>query len=99
MTVVLRDIPGLDLRELVEAIRDIAGTDVPIETGYGGVVVDESLAVRFLGDYLAATGEVDRPAEAETAAVATQTDPKQSPPPTPKPARSGATRRKKVGEL
>lgn len=98
MTVVLREIPGLDLRELVQAIRDIAGTDVPIETGYGGVVVDESLAWRFLRDYLVATGEVDRPAEAETAAVATQADPEQPSPPTPKSARGSSTRRKKVGE-
>ncbi len=100
MTVVLRQIPGLSLRELVEAVRDIAGPDVPIETGYGGIVVDESLALRFLGAYLAATGEVEqRTPEAEQVAVAAQTDQEQPPPPAPKPTRAGGTtRKKKAGE-
>lgn len=58
MTIIIREVPGLTLREVLEAITDITDPDdQPISTGHGGVVVDEETAERFLSAYLVAAGK------------------------------------------
>lgn len=60
MTIIIKDVPGLTTREVLEALADIDPIDQPIVTGHGGFVVDEDTAERFLLAYLIASGK--RPA-------------------------------------
>lgn len=53
--IIIKDIPGLTTKELIEELRPLAG-DSGITTGYGGIVVDEDTAARFLDLYLVAVG-------------------------------------------
>lgn len=73
MTIIIKDVPGLTTREILEALADITDpTDQQITTGHGGFVVDEDVAERFLSAYLIAAGK--RPAPTGTPAVAESTD-------------------------
>jgi hypothetical protein len=59
--IIIKDVPGLTNREILEALIDITDPDdPPIATGHGGFVVDEDTAERFLSAYLIAAGR--RPA-------------------------------------
>ena len=53
--IIIKDVPGLTTKELIEELRPLAG-DSGITTGYGGIVVDEDTAARFLDAYLIAAG-------------------------------------------
>lgn len=55
MTVILKDIWGVSVREMIDALQDIH-PGLPITTGHGGFVVDEETALEFLQSYLIATG-------------------------------------------
>lgn len=50
--IVLKDIPGITTKELINTISSYGAADEEITTGHGGVVVSERLAYRFLRDYL-----------------------------------------------
>jgi len=56
MTVILKDIPGVTVRELLDTLHDIR-SDRPVQTGHGGFVVDEETALEFLQAYLVVTGK------------------------------------------
>jgi hypothetical protein len=114
MTVVLRDVPGLTPRELIEAAQDVSDPDESIVTGYGGIVVSERLALRFLRAYLTATGAVTPrpPTVKRPTATAEQQEPvvepkpapeqaehQQPPPETKRPPRAIRQTRRKAGEL
>lgn len=73
--IIIKDVPGLTTREILEALIDITDpTDPPIATGHGGFVVDEDTAERFLSAYLIAAGK--RPAPTvETAGNGEPTEP------------------------
>lgn len=64
--IIVKDVPGLTTRETLEALTDIVDPDdPPIATGYGGFVVDEDVAERFLSAYLIVAGK--RPTPVATA--------------------------------
>jgi hypothetical protein len=66
--IVIKDVPGLDPQETLEALMDmLVPGDPPIATGHGGFVVDEDLAERFLSAYLIVAGK--RPAPTRVMAV------------------------------
>lgn len=65
MTIIIKDVPGLTTRELLDALMDITGS---VTTGHGGFVVEEEVAEQFLSAYLIASGQ--RPATAGPPAVA-----------------------------
>lgn len=65
MTIIIKDVPGLTTRELLDALMDITGSVI---TGHGGFVVDENVAEQFLSAYLIASGQ--RPAPTGTPAAA-----------------------------
>lgn len=60
MTVILKDIPGVSVREMIDALQDIRPGQ-PITTGHGGFVVDEETAMEFLRAYLIAMGRLAVP--------------------------------------
>jgi hypothetical protein len=62
--IIIKDVPGLTLAEVMSAIEDQVPLD-QIETGNGGLVVDEKTAMVFLTRYLAAVG--DTPTDSEEA--------------------------------
>jgi hypothetical protein len=68
--IVIKDVPGLTPREVLEALLDITGPAASVATGHGGFVVDEDVAERFLSAYLIAIGK--RPAPTVAAAVTTK---------------------------
>jgi hypothetical protein len=71
--IIIKDVPGLTPRETLEALTDLTDPgDPPIATGYGGFVVDEDLAERFLSAYLVVAGK--RPAPAGVVAVVAGAD-------------------------
>jgi len=89
--IVIKDVPGLSPREILEALTDITGpNDPPIATGHGGFVVDEDIAERFLSAYLIAAGR--RPAPIVVTAV-------DSTPSEPEPARTTTRRAGKRKEV
>jgi hypothetical protein len=94
MTVILREIPGLAERELIDAVHDIVGPDVTIDTGYGGIVVSEAVALRFLAAYLDATSAVDATVT-DQAEGAVQAEPEKPQPPAQRPRAGGPTRKRK----
>lgn len=62
--IILKNVPGLTDTELLEALNSIS--DREVTTGYGGFVVDEDTAERFLATYLIATGKRQPTAPAKT---------------------------------
>lgn len=61
MTVILRGVPGLTARELLDALVDVAGAD-QVVTSNGGFAVTEQTAHRFLTTYLNVVTPEPRPA-------------------------------------
>lgn len=60
--IIIKEVPGLTTREVLEALMDITDPNDPkIVTGYGGFVVDEGTAERFLSAYLIAAGKLPAP--------------------------------------
>jgi hypothetical protein len=55
--IIIKTVPGLTTPEIMHAIADHVPLD-QIETGYGGIVVDERTALVFLQRYLAAVDDV-----------------------------------------
>jgi len=73
--IVIKDVPGLTPREVLEALIDITNpNDFAIATGHGGFVVDEDVAERFLSAYLIAIGKRSAP----TVATSGPTEPTMS---------------------
>lgn len=68
MTVIIKDVPGVGTRDVLDALHDIS-PNRPIQTGHGGFVVDEETALEFLSAYLRAMGRL-APIEPEPAASA-----------------------------
>jgi hypothetical protein len=89
--IILKDLPGLTPKETLDALHDIVGPDVPIDTGYGGFVVSAAVAHRFLGAYL--TAAAPTPA-APTTRSAEPVPPLPDLPPPAAGSRRGTTRRK-----
>lgn len=92
--IVIKDVPGLSHRELLEALTDVSDpSDPTIVTGHGGFVVTEDLADRFLSVYLVAVGK--RPVPTPPIPVSMPpmpelTKPGPAPtPPTPEPTQPG----------
>ena len=88
MTIIIKDVPGLTVRETIEALTDITDpSDRPITTGHGGFVVDEDVAERFLSAYLIAAGRRPAPvAVAGTTSKPTGPEPDvPAPEPVPEP--------------
>ena len=56
--IIIKDVPGLDIRELLDALLDITPPGQDITTGHGGFVVDEDTAEQFLSAYLIAAGSM-----------------------------------------
>lgn len=92
MTIIIKDVPGLTDREVLEVLMDI--TTSPIATGHGGFVVDEDIAEQFLTAYLIVAGK--RPPRATVPVVETV---ENDAPTEPVPARTTARRagRRKEG--
>lgn len=89
--IIIKDVPGLDTRELLDALLDITPPGQDITTGHGGFVVDEDTAEQFLSAYLIAAGK--RPAPT-TSAEPASTEP--AGPPARPTTRRGAGRRKEA---
>lgn len=56
--IIVKDVPGLTAKEVFEALIDIAEeTGSTVTSGYGGAIVDEETAEKFLIAYLIASGK------------------------------------------
>jgi hypothetical protein len=95
MTVILKGLPGLSTRELIEAVQETLGPDVEIRTGHGGIVLPELAAYTILGAYLSATGAVAPPRVPVPEEPLPAAQPDRAP--AGKTTKRGATRQK-VGE-
>lgn len=84
--IVLKDIPGLSDTDVLQAVSDLG---VPLRTGSGGVVVDETTALSFLYAYCVMTNTLpsfldDMRRQARSArnvqVVSAEPDPPHAPP-------------------
>lgn len=62
--IIIKDVPELTTKELLEALNDLEPNGV--QTGNGGFVVDEYQAYQFLFAYLVAAGRIPAPVERNT---------------------------------
>jgi len=56
MTIIIKDIPGMDPGEVLDVLNDI--TNSPVQTGHGGFVVPEETAYEFLRAFLTVSGYI-----------------------------------------
>lgn len=85
--IIIKEVPGLDPRELLEAITDIVDPyDPPVVTGHGGFVVSEDVAERFLSAYLIMIGK--RPKPTTTRTEPASVDPSKAEPASVDPAKA-----------
>jgi hypothetical protein len=54
--IILRDVPGITTADIMGAIGDMVPLE-NVQTGHGGIVVDESTALLFLQRYFGAIEE------------------------------------------
>jgi len=90
MTIIIKDVPGLTDREVLEVLMDI--TTSPIATGHGGFVVDEDIAEQFLTAYLIVSGKRPPHATVPTTTVPVVETVENDAPTEPVPARTTARR-------
>jgi hypothetical protein len=80
MTIIIKDMPGLSERDLLEGLTAVSnledGSDV--QTGSGGFVVPPDVAYRFLGLYLSVT-DADAETQADQPTEQTQEHPTKQP--------------------